>query len=79
MSLSILSKKKVNTKRSLGSIEFEMSNSLSFGIKYYVITKESKEPLPIKVNALNNQAVKSKTECADEITDAKVDTKDILH
>lgn len=56
-----------------------MSNSLSFGIKYYVITKESKEPLPIKVNALNNQAVKSKTECADEITDAKVDTKDILH
>ena len=55
-------KKKVNTKRNLGKLEFELSKDCVFGVKSYILFKEAKEPLPIKINALNNQAVKTKTE-----------------
>lgn len=41
--------------------------------------KETKQPNPIKINALNNQVVKSKTIQFDELTDQKVEDKDILH
>lgn len=72
-------KKKVNSKRTLGKLEFEISSSLTFGIKYYMLYKESKEPLPIKVNALNNKNVRTKTDYIDEIKETKVEEKDMLH
>lgn len=71
-------KKKVNSKNGY-KLEFEISSSLSFGIKYYLLCKESKEPLPIKVNALNNKNVKTKTDYIDEVKETKVEAKDMLH
>lgn len=72
-------KKKVNTKRTLKKLEFELSKDCVFGIKVYLLHREAKEPQPIKINALNNQVVKSKTEQVDELTEQKVENKDILH